>query len=172
MAESRSTRSHPWAVILIGVAAVVVALGAYYLRSRVEEEKPAQCEVCHRPIMPGTDFSVSVDGHEVHYCCPRCWVTSLRTQGEKYQRPLATDYVSGKTIPAGQCVYVEGSDVAPCCDPHMTRGKDNVPAVLCYDRCSPSVIAFASSDEALRFTEEHGGTIIPFETLADEAKKP
>ena len=54
----------------------------------------------------------------------------------------------------------------------MTRAKDGVPAVECYDRCFPSTIAFASPEEALQFSKEHGGTIVPCQTLTGEAKKP
>jgi nitrous oxide reductase accessory protein NosL len=42
----------------------------------------------------------------------------------------------------------------------------------CYDHCSPSVIAFADAEDALAFTKRHGGKIISFQTLLDEAKNP
>jgi hypothetical protein len=85
---------------------------------------------------------------------------------------MATDYATGKRIPAEQCVYVEGSEIMPCCAPGSAPGRDGMPAVQCYDRCFPSTIAFASPEQALRFSKEHGGMIVPFQTLTDEAKKP
>jgi hypothetical protein len=172
MAEGDAARKNLWLGMLMGAVVVTAALGLCYLYAQSKPEEPPLCNACRRPIQEDTAFSVVVGGHEVHYCCPRCWVTSLRVQDGKDQRPTATDYTSRRRLPADQCVYVEGSNLMPCCGPNMTRGKDGVPAVECYDRCFPSTIAFASPEEALQFSKEHGGTIVPYQTLTDEAKKP
>lgn len=165
-------RKSLWLGILVGAIALVAALGFHRLYARFAHEEPPLCDICRRPIMPRTAFSVLADGHTVWYCCPRCWLSSQRVREGKFHQPVATDYASGKRIAAQKCVYLEGSDVTPCCSPNMTRGKDGMPAVECYDRCFPSTLAFASAEEALRFSKEHGGTIVPSQTLADEAKKP
>ena len=149
-----------------------MAWGLYHLYVLSKQEAPVQCQVCRRPIPAGTAFSSVEDEREVRFCCPRCWITSQRARDGKYRRPTATDYVSGKTVPAERCVYVEGGNISPCCAPMMTIGADKMPAVQCFDRCSPSTIAFADPQEALSFSKEHGGTIVSFQTLVDEAKKP
>ena len=42
----------------------------------------------------------------------------------------------------------------------------------CFDRCYPSVIAFAEAKEAFAYSQGHGGDIVSFETLAREVTKP
>lgn len=172
MAAGDAVKKNLWAGMLIGAVVVIAGLGLCWVYAQSRREEPPLCDACRRPVQKDTAFSVLVGDHEVQYCCPRCWVTSLRVQDGKYQRPIATDYVSKRRFPADQCVYVEGSSMMPCCGPNMTRGKDDMPAVECYDRCFPSTIAFASPEEASQFSKEHGGTIVSFQTLIDEAKKP
>jgi nitrous oxide reductase accessory protein NosL len=36
------------------------------------------------------------------------------------------------------------------------------PADVQYDRCSPSLLAFAQRIEAVQFVREHGGQVLPF----------
>jgi hypothetical protein len=172
MVEDAAVKKNLWVGVLIGAVVVIAVLGLCWVYAQSKREEPPLCDACRRPVHKDTAFSVVVGGREVQYCCPRCWVTSLRVQNGKYQHPVATDYASKRRLPADQCVYVEGSNLMPCCGPNMTRGKDGVPAVECYDRCFPSTIAFASPEEALQFCKEHGGTIVPYQTLTDEAKKP
>ena len=168
MDEAHPPRKTPWAGILIGAVALAAVLGAAFVWVKARRDDPPLCDTCRRPVMSETAFSAVVDGREVGYCCPRCWVTSLHTQRGRHERPTATDYVSQKRLPAEQCVFVEGSAVAPCCAPQMTRGKDGLPAVQCFDRCVPSVVAFASPKDALQFSKEHGGVIVSFQTLMNE----
>jgi len=155
------------------IAAALIAIGGLsYLYVRARQAEAPQCNVCRRPIPLQTAFAVLVGRREVWYCCPRCWVSAQRAGKSDYRRPMATDYTSREMFPAERCIYVEGSDLMPCCAPDMTIGNAGVPAVQCFDRCFPSVVAFASPEEALRFSKEHGGAILSFQTLADEARKP
>jgi hypothetical protein len=40
------------------------------------------------------------------------------------------------------------------------------PADVQYDRCSPSLLAFAERIEAVQFVREHGGQVLPFKEVA------
>jgi len=159
----------------LGILAVVVAaagLIAYAVYVRSGRREPVLCEACRRLIMPRTAFSVEVGRRTLWTCCPRCWLDCYRTMKGDMRNPTATDYVSQRRVPAEQCLYVEGSDLSPCCAPEVMLGADQTVMDRCYDRCMPSVIAFAVPAEAERFAKEHGGKVMSFQTLTDEAKEP
>jgi hypothetical protein len=146
-----------------------VLLGAYRLYGWARDREASQCPLCHRPIHGDTAFSAVLDGRAVRVCCPRCWLTFLRMAGGTVQRPMATDYTTGKPVPAEECVYVEGSDDCPCCSANILVGtSDKVPAGQCFDRCLPSVIAFAQRDQAGAFSRRHGGAVVSYQTLLNE----
>jgi hypothetical protein len=42
------------------------------------------------------------------------------------------------------------------------RNRDGQPVPMAFDRCSPSIIAFANRAAAGRFAEDHGGTVDHF----------
>jgi NosL len=44
--------------------------------------------------------------------------------------------------------------------------EDKRPADLYYDRCAPSLIAFAQRSEARDFAREHGGEVLAFKEAA------
>jgi hypothetical protein len=43
---------------------------------------------------------------------------------------------------------------------------DKRAADLRYDRCAPSLIAFAERGDAVQFAREHGGEVMPFSQAA------
>jgi hypothetical protein len=43
---------------------------------------------------------------------------------------------------------------------------DKRAADLRYDRCAPSLIAFAARSDAVQFAREHGGEVMPFSQAA------
>jgi hypothetical protein len=156
------------AAVMVLAAAV---LGGYRLYGWGRVREASLCPLCHRPICTDTAFSAVLDGREVRVCCPRCWMTFFHMAGGSVQQPMATDYATGKLCHAEGCVYVEGSDILPCCSAGIIVGtSDKVPACKCFDRCLPSVIAFAQSSDALTFSKRHGGVVISYQTLMHEAE--
>jgi len=150
----------------------VVILGAYRLYGKVQARDLSQCPLCHRPNHALTAFSAIVEGKQVRVCCPRCWLTFVRQADGAVGQPMATDYATGRPVEAERCVYVEGSDTCPCCTAKIIIGtSEKVPAAECFDRCMPSVIAFAKAEDAAAFADRHGGVVISYETFLDEAKK-
>jgi hypothetical protein len=83
------------------------------------------------------------------------------------QADRATDFNSGKNIPADQAIYLEGSDIMECCSTSGMRTDEGTIQDVHYDRCMPSLIAFSKRDEAESVRQKHGGRIITF----DEAKQ-
>ncbi|HWA16777.1 MAG TPA: nitrous oxide reductase accessory protein NosL, partial [Gemmatimonadales bacterium] len=61
---------------------------------------------------------------------------------------------------------VRGSDLNMCTRTQEVVDSDKHPAGLHYDRCAPSLIAFARRHEAARFAREHGGEVLRFPDAA------
>ncbi|MFO0982472.1 MAG: hypothetical protein U1E76_12185 [Planctomycetota bacterium] len=158
---------------LLLIAAVVLAAAgiaygvyrAYYLRGT----EPTQCQLCSRPIHLATAFALVKDGKEVWCCCPRCALAWI--DGRRFERATATDHASGEHVAAERCVYVEGADLMPCCAPNVMLGEAKAPMERCFDRCSPSLIAFALAAQARDFVQQHGGEVVSFEALLAEARR-
>src|SRR5262249_38958122 len=103
-------------------------------------------------------------------CCPRCGLSLLAPGQEATAGAQASDYQTGRPLPAEQAVYVRGADVAPCCSPNIVVTDAKVHLEKCFDRCYPSVIAFAQPEAALAFVKRHGGEIVKFDTLLSESR--
>ena len=161
----------PRKLVVAGALALVLLLVVWRLVASLAEE-PARCEICARAIHPPTAFSVQRNGAEVWACCPRCGLTILPAVPPAQPVATATDFFTGKRFPAASGFYLEGSDLTPCCSPDVIVDEAKLPCGKCFDRCYPSVIAFARAEDALRFSQDHGGQVVPFDTLVREVKKP
>jgi len=49
---------------------------------------------------------------------------------------------------------------------HELIDPDKRVADVAYDRCAPSLLAFATEMEAASFAGEHGGEVLPFKDVA------
>ena len=85
--------------------------------------------------------------------------------GKPVQITQVTSFTTGKAISPGSAYVVQGSSVNMCETKHEVMDADKRPADLRYDRCAPSLIAFAQRDEAVEFAREHGGDVKPFTEL-------
>ena len=158
-------------VIVLGAAAVLLGAGGFAWWSRANPEPPL-CGMCERPIHPPTAFSAVVDGRRIWACCPKCGL-SMCSRGREARGAEATDWPSGRTAPAEKCFYVVGSDLTPCCSPEVIVVSDGkVCCSRCFDRCSPSAIAFLDAKEAVSFAKDHGGRVVPYDTLVRELERP
>lgn len=141
--------------ILLGVGAYLIWTG------RVFQGAP-QCAVCRRQLHHGASFWVAAsDGSKRLTCCPRCGLHFIRNQGGRADQ--ATDFNSGKTIPADHAIYLEGSDIMECCSTSGRRTDEGTIQDVHYDRCMPSLLAFSKIQEAESVLQKHGGRIITFE---------
>lgn len=107
------------------------------------------------------------DGGVQKTCCPRCASHAVAEAGDRdVSRLFARDFATGREIDARAAVFVDGSDFEHCSVPKEDRSAPGCCRVLAYDRCLPSLIAFASPDDADRFMHEHGGTLRSFDDLS------
>lgn len=99
------------------------------------------CQLCDRPVPTRSAFAIrQADGTTVTACCPHCGFLLLETADVR--SVLATDFLYGRTINAAQAAYLVESQVSIC--------------------CLPSVLTFATADDARRFQLGFGGDVMTF----------
>lgn len=146
--------------VMIGLAILGVAGSLFVLvqSGRIATGNPL-CFVCQRPLHPSQTYIVlSQNGRERRACCPRC---GLRFAIESGQKPSqATDFSNGKLIAAETASYLEGSDLMQCCASATMRADSGMICDMHYDRCLPSLVAFANLQNARTYQQEHGGRLL------------
>lgn len=156
----RATRSGPRVPSAFAALAVALVL----LAPACLRDKDV-CAVCQRPECRAMVFSIHLeDGKTVRTCCPRCGLHYIETAHPKVASLTARDFQTARSIDATTAIYVDGSDVTPCMPMGGQAPKDDYggsPKPV-YDRCTPSLIAFASREDARRFADEHGGMLRTF----------
>ena len=155
-------------VAAFGLSAFVLlalAAGGYWLLRRTE---PDICRICQREIHAQSRAIVEMDGKRERVCCVRCELT-LEVQQHKPVRLMeVTDYASTKPLSPAAAYFVEGSRIVLCekHEPLLDETKQPHPRV--FDRCEPSLYAFARREDAEAFARENGGFVL---RLADVMKE-
>jgi hypothetical protein len=145
-------------LVVLAVLGLGVCLFYLIQSGRLAGGNPV-CAVCQRPLHQAQVFIVvSQHGGKQRACCPRC---GLRFVIESGARPLqATDFSTGRLIPAEAAYYLEGSDIMECCTSTTLRSDSGMICEMHYDRCMPSLVTFARADDARGYQQEHAGRVI------------
>ncbi len=79
-----------------------------------------------------------------------------------------TDFDTGAALDPSTAWVVAGSNVNLCTahNHQPILGGDQRPAATSFDRCTPSILAFAGQKEAVAFSASHGGEVLRFPELA------
>lgn len=143
----------------------VLALG-YAERKSFAHSDANQCYACKRPIHAHSRTVASIDGRSRVFCCPACALSEHQQTGKPVSITQLTAFLTGKALSPDNAYVVRASDVNMC---ERTEGlveADKQSAGLHYDRCAPSLIAFAQRSDAVQFAREHGGEVMPFSQAA------
>ena len=152
---------------LLASIAAAAAAGAGYMGWRyVAGRESLVCLACSRPIHSHSRVTALVDGERRSYCCLACAQSERQQTGEHVEVVELTDYEGGQRLKPMAAVIVRGGDVNPCLAHHAAVTADKQPLHAHFDRCSPSMLAFADADKARDFAREHGGQVVPFRELA------
>ena len=156
----RSDRFRIFGFVLVGavVAAIVVACSRH----------AAECGQCGRAECKNLAFDIHLkSGKVVQTCCPRCGLHYLADQRPEITSLGVKDFDTAKRLDATAAFYVEGSDVHPCSAMAGPAPMDERGCCMktVYDRCLPSVLAFASKGKAEAFADDHGGSVRTFAEL-------
>ena len=143
------------------VAFVVVGLAVAYTGWRlVQAQGPDVCRVCQRPVHAHSKTVALVDGKREVFCCPACALSERHEAGRNVQILSLTDLDTGAPLAPAQAYMVRGSDLNPCVHQNTRVDENMHPVAMEYDRCAPSLLAFASQDAAARFAAAHGGQVL------------
>lgn len=165
MVKGEGTMSRSQQVFGFAVA-LVVALGLGYAGWRVRTTSQAEsCQACGRAIHANMRTVAFVGGQREVFCCPTCALSEATQLHKTIRFDTLADYGSGRTLRPKDAFAVEGSDVIPCIRPHEMRNRDGLTVPMDFDRCSPSILAFASRTAAEQFAAAHGGKVGPFQEL-------
>lgn len=130
-------------------------------------KSPKMCAVCNREECKGMSFRVTLEsGKVVETCCPRCGLHYLESTHQQARKMEATDFATGNWVDASNAVYVSDSDMHPCAEMQTMRDPQGCCMLKTYDRCLPSLVAFAAKEQAAAFQKSHGGQIIAFQAVS------
>ncbi len=108
------------------------------------------CDLCAAAVSPRTAMIIhGTDEQILNACCPHCGLLLL----EDISSPtlvLARDFLYGRMVNAQQASFVLASEVALC--------------------CAPSVLCFATFEDAARFQRGFGGEALDFSTVWAQIK--
>jgi hypothetical protein len=160
----KNSSSRHWKIgTFVGLVVIcLAALLSYFVwTGRIAGGKPV-CEVCKRVIHTETSFRIArPDGSMRAVCCPRCGLAAVIQNGGRALD--AGDFTTKKRVGAAEAIYLEGSDIMECCTDTGFRSDEGAYQKMEYDRCMPSLLAFARREDAEMMRQKHGGQIISFE---------
>ena len=146
-----------------GILAVAMTIGlGYVVYSAYRSSNSEHCYACQRPIHMHSRTIALVNGRPKLFCCPACALSEHEQAGKPIRIVELTSFLTGAKLSPNEALVVRGSDVNMCALAHGPLDADKRTMDVHYDRCSPSLLAFAQSSEAVQFAREHGGEAVPF----------
>src|SRR5437879_3985909 len=156
----RSVRFGAFAAVL-----AVLVLGYAGWRS-FSNSNGDRCYACNRSIHAHSKTVALVNGHSQRFCCPACALSQHEQTGKPVQITQLTSFLTGKALSPDQAFLVKASDVNMCERTKEVLDADKHAADLRYDRCAPSLLAFAERNDGVEFARRHGGEVLPFSQAA------
>ena len=154
-------------IILISTGVFCVVLGvAAVLHFR--RQQPEVCPFSNRQIHSGSRAVVEVGGERLPTCCISCALTAGK-QGIPARLVEVSDFASGAALTPEAAFYVSGSPVVLCerHEPKLDAEKHVYQPV--FDRCEPSIFAFAGREQAEEFARSNGGAVRRLPEILKEA---
>ena len=150
-------------VVLLAIA------GLGYAAWRVVQSRGQEtCQACQRAVHHHTRTVGIAEGKREIFCCPACALSEHRQTGRQVRITELTDFESGTRFSPDHAYVVRGSDLNPCVQHTSTLDRDKQPLHVHFDRCSPSMLAFAHQEAAATFAKQHGGQVVRFQELASD----
>jgi hypothetical protein len=99
-----------------------------------------------------------------------CALSYQRQSGKRVRIVSVTEHGTHEMLDPARAVFVVGSDESPCQHDMMHFDEERNVDEIRWDRCLPSILAFASRDRAAAFQVEHGGTLRTLSELTDSSQ--
>jgi hypothetical protein len=153
--------------LLTGLVVAALAAGGYWLLQRTA---PEICHICQRQIHAVARAVIAEDGKREPVCCARCAFTRQVQQHKPIRLVEVTDYISGRPLAPDAAYYVEGSRVILCERHEPLLDESKQPFARVFDRCVPSLYAFARREDAEAFAGREGGRVLRLAELLEEVE--
>ena len=101
-------------------------------------------------------------------CCLSCALTYGRQTHKSVRIISVTDHDNGGEITADRASFVAGSNISPCIHAMTHTGEEKEQYAVEWDRCLPSILAFASPQAAEAFRARHGGRVRSLRELMEQ----
>ena len=153
MKSRNATRFGTVILLILGCALV-------YTGFRMRRTSGGQvCDACTRPLHHHSQVVGLVGGDREIFCCLACALSTQRQTGTPVKVVKLTDYeTDSRLLPEGAYLAV-GTNVNLCTQHHAMLDESKHSYPVGFDRCSPSILAFARKQSAERFVQEHGGQL-------------
>ncbi len=153
------------AFIVSGLVLAALAVGGYWV---LQQTAPDTCRICQRPIHAEARAVIEVDGQREPVCCARCALTLRQQEHRPVRLVEVTDYVTRRPLAPESAYFVEGSQVVLCEKHEPLLDETKHPQARVFDRCVPSLYAFARREEAEAFAGANGGAVRRLDELLRE----
>lgn len=160
--------------ISLAVLAVVAGLGVAVTVPRLRQWWMAPphgyCPICQRHEHGDSGVKLQVEGEGIiDACCLSCALSYGRQTSKPVTILSVTNHETGKPLQPDTATFVVGSDVSPCTHGAQQLRIEGEALPVQWDRCLPSILAFASRASADAFHTQHGGTLRGFQELKQQA---
>ncbi len=132
--------------------------------------QPENCSICQRAIHAQSRAVIEVDGKRERVCCARCAFTFEEQKHKQIRLVEVTDYNSTKPLAPENAYFVEGSRIVLCEEHEPLLDQTKHPYGRVFDRCEPSVYAFARPEDAEAFARENGGRMVRLPDILKEVE--
>src|ERR1017187_6619374 len=147
---------------IFAIVAVVFLAAGYGGGGVYQRTQPEQSYACQRPIHAHSRTVATDKGGTRLFCCPACALSEQRQEGKTVRVRELTAFLSGAKLSPDDAYVVKGSDVNMCAQAHEMIDADKRPADVHYDRCAPSLLAFAKDREAIHFSPNQFVAVVQF----------
>ncbi|MCP5109752.1 MAG: hypothetical protein GY953_02835 [bacterium] len=148
--------------ILGWVVMAMFVVGLVYAGVRIYSASPEMCAVCHRHVHTETSTVAEADGERLTLCCPTCIRMLRKTRGVELTVVELTDHDTAEPLHPSEAWVVTGSAINHCLRSRAQLDDQKQTIPMGFDRCAPSIIAFANRAAAEAFQGQHGGEISRF----------
>jgi hypothetical protein len=163
MPKSRLARA-----ILSIVVLSAIGGGGFWL---LQMMKPSKCQICQRTIHAASRAVIEENGKQESVCCARCALTLANQRHRPIHLVEVADFSTSKPLAPKDAFFVEGSRIVLCESHEPLFDQTKRPEQRVFDRCEPSVYAFAQRSEAEAFAATNGGVVLSFADLLKEVPK-
>ncbi len=164
------TRRNLVLALFVVVVGLTTAAAAPRLRQWWMAPPHGYCPICQRHEHGDSLVRLQAKGEGViEACCLGCALSYGRQSAKPVTILSVTNHETGKPLQPDIATFVVGSDVSPCTHDAQQLRMEGEAVPMQWDRCLPSILAFASRASADAFHAQHGGRLRSFQELTQQA---